>query len=419
LEATELAIRHSMHQAGGILLGKLVNADSGGHRGVRIFCKGGHQAEFVDYRVKEVTTVLAPVGIQRAYYHCRECREGVIPKDQELDIVETSFSPGVRRMMARVGAKESFDEGRGDLEELAGVVVTTKEVERVSELLGGEVELATTLERKKIMEGKVVPFVAPISNLYIAIDGTGVPMVSGETDGRRGKDETGIAKTREAKLGCLFTQTTLDKEGYPVRDEGSTTYVGAVETAEEFGKRIYAEAVRRGLHRAQQVIILGDAAVWIRGIAEEHFPEAVQIVDLFHAREHLANLGKLVYGPSRSKAKGWTEARVRDLDDGAVEKIIAAMRRLKPDGDSIQEEIRKAIGYFETNRERMRYANFRKQGLFVGSGVVEAGCKTIVGQRLKQSGMRWTVRGANAIIALRCCQISGRWEEFWENRAAG
>jgi hypothetical protein len=372
----------------------------------------------VDYRVKKVTTVLAAVKINRAYYHCPDCKNGFSPKDQDLDIVGTSFSPGVRRMMARVGAKESFENGKADLEEMADVRVTTKEVERVSERIGEQIEADHSQERERVMGETVVPLLPIIPKLYIAIDGTGVPVVSHEMEGRKGKDETGIAKTREAKVGCVFTQTQLDEDGYPVRDENATTYVGAIETASACGQRIYAEAVRRGRNRARQVIVLGDGAAWIRGITEEHFPGAIQIVDLFHAREHLSLLGKTVYGLASPKAQEWAEARSKELDEGAVEKVLAAMRRLKPTRETIKGEVRKAIGYFDVNRERMRYADFRKQGLFVGSGVIEAGCKTIVGQRLKQSGMRWTVKGANAIIALRCCQTSDRWEEFWENRAA-
>ena len=417
-EATEMAIRDSAHQVGGLFLEKLLNADSGGHRGTRIACGAGHDAEFVDYRTKAVLSVLSPVEIKRAYYHCPECGVGIVPKDRDLDIVGTSFSPGVRRMMARVGAKESFDDGREDLAELAGITVTAKEVERVSETLGRAIELTAGHEKAQAFSGKVIPMTPVIRQLYIAIDGTGVPVVPRESAGRKGKHEEGKSKTREAKLGCVFTQTTVDEDGYPVRDEDSTTYVGAIETAEECGKRIYAEAVRRGLHRAEKVILLGDAAAWIRGIAEEHFPEAIQIVDLFHAREHLALLGKLFYGVSSQKGKEWTQARSDDLDDGAVEKVLAAMRCLKPASEAMGEELRKTMGYFENNIQRMRYADFREQGLFVGSGVVEAGCKAVIGHRLKQSGMRWSVQGANAIIALRCCQISGRWEEFWENRVA-
>jgi len=418
LEASELAIRSSMHQIGGVVLEQLLNADGGGSCGAHIACGQGHHAVFVDYRGKELLTVLAPIQVRRAYYHCAGCRGGVVPKDQELDIVGTSFSPGVRRMMGRVGAKEPFDEGRADLEELAGVVVKTKEVERVSEAVGEQVEKISHQERAVALSGTVVPFKA-VPKLYLAIDGTGVPMVPHETEGRPGKEGAGQAKTREAKLGCVFTQTSLDDEGRPVRDAASTTYVGAIEGAEAFGRRLYAEAVRRGVQRAEQVIVLGDGAPWIWGIAAEHFPGAIQIVDLYHAREHLAELGKAVYGAVSAAAKAWAAARSEDLDAGEVERVVAAMGRPRPQEEQVKEEVRKAIGYFQTNADRMRYARFRSQGLFVGSGVVEAGCKTIVGHRLKQSGMRWTVRGANAIIALRCCQLSGRWEEFWEARSVG
>jgi hypothetical protein len=419
LEASEMAIRAAMHQMGGLLLAKLLNCDGGGYRGMHIECGRGHQAAFVDYRDKEILTVLSPVEVRRAYYHCPRCQAGVLPKDRELDVVGTSLSPGVRRMIGRVGGKEPFEQGHGDLEALAGVEVQTKQVERVSEELGMWIELIGKQEREAILSGKLTPLLSAVPKLYIAMDGTGIPVVPRETEGRRGKDATSKAKTREAKLGCIFTQTSVDKEGFPIRDEGSTTYVGAIETAEDFGPRVYAEAVRRGMGQAHQTIVLGDGGPWIWGIAAQYFPFATQIVDLYHAREHLATLGKLLYGPTSEKAYEWTAARKTQLDDGNVEAVVASMKRLRPRQSKLAEEVRKAIAYFQTNQERMRYAEFRRQGLFVGSGVVEAGCKTIMGLRLKQSGMRWTVAGANAIIALRCCQLSGRWEELWETRAAG
>jgi hypothetical protein len=418
LEATEMATRTTMHQIGGRVLEQLLNADGGGHQGARIPCGAGHHAAFVGYRRKQVHTVLAPVAVQRAYYYCAPCQQGVIPKDQALDIVGTAFSPGVRRMLGRVGGQEAFAAGQRDVAELAGVRVTTKAVERVAEALGAQVEAVASAERTAALTGKVVAL-QPVSRLYIAIDGTGVPMVPHETEGRQGKAETGKAKTREAKLGCVFTQTRVDERGRPVRDADSTTYVGAIEPAEAFGCRIYAEAVRRGVMRAAQVSVLGDGAPWIWGLAEEHFPGAIQIVDLYHAREHLADLGTLLHGPGNAASQRWTAARREELDAGDVERVVAALGRVRPRSTDAQEAIRKARAYFETNANRMRYARFHRQGLFVGSGVVEAGCKTIIGFRLKQSGMRWTVRGANAIIALRCAELSGRWEEFWEARAAG
>jgi len=371
----------------------------------------------VGYRSKQILTVLSAVNVLRAYDHCRSCQSGFLPKDQELDVVRVSLSPGVRRMMGRVGGKESFEHGREDMQELAGVVVKTKHVERISEELGTQIEALRKQERESVLSGKVVPLLPAVPKLYIAIDGTGVPVVPRETEGRRGKEESGKAKTREAKIGCVFTQTSLDEEGYPIRDEGSTTYVGAIEGAEASGRRIYAEAIRRGLGQAEKVIVLGDGAPWIWGIAALHFPFATQIVDLYHAREHLANLGKAIYGPTSTRAKQSAAACSKRLDAGDVEGVIRSMKRLPTREYQTREEIRRAINYFQTNAERMRYAEFRRRGLFVGSGVAEAGCKTVIGQRLKQSGMRWTVDGANAIIVLRCCQLSNRWEEFWELRS--
>jgi hypothetical protein len=361
--------------------------------------------------------VLSPIRLNRGYYHCAPCRKGVIPRDVELDIVSTSFSPGVRRMMGMLGGKEPFAEGRADLEALAGIVVETKDVERIAEAIGEQVERISRRERKAALAGKVV-LIHPVPKMYVVIDGTGVPMVPRETHDRPGKDETGKAKTREAKLGCVFTQAGLDERGRPVRDEASTSYVGAIETAEEFGRRIFTEAIRRGSRRAEKLIVLGDGAVWIWNLADLHFPGAVQVVDLYHAREHLSSIAKLLYGPGTPKAMAWSEARTTELDAGEVEKIVSAIARLQPSNDTFNDELRKASAYFQTNAERMRYSNFRAQGLFIGSGVIEAGCKTIIGRRLKQSGMRWTVRGANAIIALRCCELSGRWESFWEARAS-
>jgi hypothetical protein len=411
-----MAIRSSMHQVGGVLLERLLAQDPG-YRGSSVNCGQGHQAGFVDYRRKRLVTVLSCVHLSRAYYHCAPCARGVIPRDSELDIVSTSFSPGVRRLMARVGGKEPFDEGRLDLQELAGIVVKTKQVERVSEAIGVQIEQVASRERRATLAGKVV-LLHSVPKMYVAIDGTGVPMTPRETQGRPGKDETGQAKTREAKLGCVFTQTRLDHKGRPVRDEGSTSYVGAIESAQDFGRRIFTEAIRRSSRRAEQIIVLGDGAVWIWNIADEHFPGAIQIVDLYHAREHLSGLAKLLYAPGTLKAKAWAEARISNLDAGDIETLVSNLARLRPSTVTCKDEVRKTIAYFESNAHRMRYADFRRRGLFVGSGVVEAGCKTIIGHRLKQSGMRWTVRGANAIIALRCCELSGRWEAFWEARSA-
>jgi hypothetical protein len=226
------------------------------------------------------------------------------------------------------------------------------------------------------------------------------------------------AHTREAKLGCVFTQTTVDGEGRPVRDEDSTTYVGAIETAEEFGPRIYAQAWHRGWTRAQKKVAMGDGAEWIWNIVEQHFPDAIPIVDLYHARQHLWELAAKLYPNDSPRQHRWVMSRQDKLDNGRIESLVASLRSLATSHPEWAETIRTEADYFYKNAARMRYPAFRRQKLFVGTGVIEAGCKTLIGTRLKRSGMFWTVRGANAIIALRCCRLSGRFEDYWEARRA-
>lgn len=419
LEALEYDLRDAVHDLGARVLGGLLGSGGRGHHGPRLACPLGHPAEFHDYRPKTVTTVLGPVPLERAYYFCEVCHEGFFPRDRELDVVGTTLSPGVRRMAARLGAKEPFAEGRADLAELAGIEITTKEVERVSESTGEEflelsrIEIATALSRR--------PLPGPdIGILYVAIDGTGVPIVPWEQEGHAAKEPgRDRARTREVKLGCVFTQTTVDEKGRPVRNPGSTTYVGAIETAEEFGPRIYAEAVRRGIDRARRVAVLGDGAPWIANLADLHFPGATRILDMYHAIEHLSEVAKAVYGPGSTLAAEWTKERVTEIEAGDVTRLLEALRKLHPSGAEQKDLVRRNEGYIRANEEAMRYDAFRAEDLFVGSGVVEAGCRVVIGERLKKSGMRWTVRGSSTIIALRCCLLSGRWDETWAARRSG
>ena len=204
-----------------------------------------------------------------------------------------------------------------------------------------------------------------------------------------------------------------------LRDPHSTTYTGAIETAEEFGKRLYLEAWKRGWNRAQKKVVIGDGAEWIWNLAQQHFPGAIQIVDLYHARQHLWTVARLLYPYDTGQQKSWMRLhQKRLLDKGKIAKLVAALRSLQSRNLEVAEKMRVEADYFATNTERMRYPKFRKQHLFVGSGVIEAGCKTVIGSRLKQSGMFWTVRGANAILALRCSHLNGRFEDYWEGRRA-
>ena len=413
----EVAMRSAMHQAGAIALGELLQCDAPGPDQLDVACSCGHSARYRELRCRRILTAVGEVELVRPYYLCPHCHQGQFPFDAELDVENKDLSPGVRRMLAVVGQAAAFDQGREQMKLLAGLELTTKAVERTAEAIGEDIG---GREREQIQQAMQLdlPVVVgePIPILYVQMDGTGVPVTQAER--RESKREGQPARTREVKLGCVFTQTSYDQQGYAMRDPDSTTYTGAIETAEEFGKRLYAEACHRGWSRAKKKVIMGDGAEWIWNLADLHFPGALQIVDLFHARQHLWDLARLLYPSNDACQKQWIMRHQSKLDEGKIEKLVGYLRSLEASSPELAETIRKAADYFEKNAERMRYPEFRRQHLFVGSGVIEAGCKTVIANRLKQSGMFWTVRGANAIIALRCCRLSGRFEDYWEARRA-
>jgi hypothetical protein len=324
-----------------------------------------------------------------------------------------SLTPGVLRMTASAAALVSFEESSGLLHELAGVEVNAKQVERAAEALGAEIAVDEQQQLEKM--GEVAP------TMYLGMDGTGVPMHAQEVADRAGKQADGSAKTREAKLVTVWTAESRDEEGKPVRDPGSITYSAAIESAaaldtspelSDFAARVRREARRRGFSEAPRQAVLGDGSAWIWNTATELFPQATQILDRFPAKEHLSQVEKIIYGDS-PEGKPWIQARYDELDAGRLQSLVKALhghvRRYK--------EARECIHYIWKNRRRMRYPKFHQRGFCTSTGVVEAGCKVLVGTRLKRAGMHWTLKGANAIIALRCSKLSGRFEDFWERRS--
>ena len=410
MEAAEAVIRAGLLRLGGSMLEQLLAADRG-HRGPRVPCGQGHGAVFAGYRDKSLDTVLGLVTVTRAWYHCAACGHGLAPRDAGLGVAGASMSPGLRAMNDRASAAVPFARAAGLLEDLAGVRLTVKRAERAAEASGAAVAAAGRERAGLITARKLVPLPpSPLPDkLYAVIDGTGVPVTSKETAGRAGKGEDGRARTREVKLAVFFTQDKLDDEGYPVRDRDSSSVIATFEPASVFAGLVRAEGIRRGADHVRQLTILGDGAAWIWGIAAAKFPEATQIVDLFHAREHLHDLARSLEFMLLDRKDEWLAARLEDLDYGDIDGICEAARAYPLAGVK-KDELNTALGYFENNAPRMRYHWFRQCGLFVGSGVIEASCKTIIGQRLKQSGMHWTVSGADAIIALRCREASSTWE---------
>jgi hypothetical protein len=420
LEAVEMAMRAAMHRAGAAALSQLLRCEPPGREQRKILCPCGQKARYREMRRRHVLTAVGQIELWRPWYFCPQCHNGQCPADAALDIEKVDLSPGVRRMLALVGSEAPFDHGRRQIELLAGLDVTAKAVERTAEAIGKDIAAGEQEQIQRAVQLDLPIVVGePIPILYVQMDGTGVPVVKKETVGRKGKTAGQPAHTREVKLGCVFTQAGWGSEGYAIRDADSTTYTGAIETAEEFGKRIYLEAWNRGWSRAKKKVVIGDGAEWIWNDADAHFPGAIQIVDLYHSRQHLWEVARKLYPNDEASQKAWMKIhQKRLLDKGKIKKLVLSLRSIESIHPDVLEKLRIEADYCEKNTERMRYPKFRRQHLFVGSGVIEAGCKTVIGSRLKQSGMFWTVRGANAIIALRCCHLNGRFEDYWESRRA-
>ena len=417
LEALEVAARREALRIAALAIAQRLNADHSDGAETTLACACGQSARRVERREKSFTCALGTLRLNRAYYHCAKCKTGFCPRDRELGLEGTSLSPAVTRMVGLVASMNSFKESSELMRELAGVRVDAKQVERTAEALG--VELAD--DERRFIEPLEVDPVAP--TLYLGVDGTGVPMRKSELQGCTGKQADGTSKTREVKLCVIWSAELRDKEGRPTRDPGSVSYTAAIESAaqhdtddvpSDFAARMLREAARRRFGQAPRRVVIGDGAKWVWNVADLHFPEAIQIVDLFHAKQHLSELATAIYGPGSDLGKQWATLRHDDLDQGRFDELLEAIRTHA----AANEEARKNLDYFTRNRHRMRYPTFRSLGLCVGSGVVEAGCKTVVGTRLKRPGMHWTVRGADAILALRSAKLSGRFQDFWERRAA-
>jgi len=408
-----MAARRQALQLAARALEQRLNADTSDYGGPERPCPCGGSAQYHGRREKTFESALGPLRLERAYYHCARCQSGFCPRDRSWGLTGSSLTPGVLRMTASTAALVSFQESSGLLHELAGVEVSAKQVERVAEALGAEI----AVDERQAVE-KMAP-VAP--TLYLGMDGTGVPMRPSEVAGRAGKQPDGSAQTREAKLVTVWSAEARDAEDKPRRDPGSISYSAAIESAatrdtspqiSDFAARVQREATRRGFAEARRRVVLGDGSPWIWNTAAELFPDATQILDRFHAKEHLSTVGKIIFGNPQA-GQPWIEQRYDELDEGRLRSLVQALRPYTGQ----HPEARECMHYIWNNRRRMRYPRFDQQGLCTATGVVEAGCKVLIGTRLKRAGMHWTVNGANAIIALRCSKLSGRFEDFWERRS--
>jgi hypothetical protein len=406
LEAVETGLREALRRDGRRLLEQLLNSAQ-----FRVPEDQGRPGEKCHpLRPKDVETVFGPLTLRRHYYYDPETPAGRAPLDAALGLVE-GYSPGLVRLACRAGGRDTFEEGEKDLLAYGGIHLSARQIHRLVNQVGPAMRAQLESPQPPCQPAR------PIPTLYVSVDGTGVPMVAAELAGRVGKQADGSAKTREVKLGCVFTQTCEDAAQLPLRDPDSTTFVSGFETAVDFGLKVRREALRRGMASAKTVVCVGDGAAWIWELARVNLPFAIMILDLYHALEHLQTLTDALQGEKTPASRAlWEQWRAALLEDQVGTVIAQARGQAALLPEAHRPAALAQIGYLENNQARMRYGTYRQQGLFYGSGVVEAGCKTVIGKRLKQSGMFWTVPGAENVLIMRCAIYSRRFDDYWNAR---
>jgi hypothetical protein len=346
--------------------------------------------------------------VERDYYHHAGKKEGHYPADAALGL-EGAATPALARLMCLEGADESsYQKAERHLREIGGIETSARQIQRMVQKVGSAAQ--SWQERPAQSTGAQVPI------MYVSGDGTGLPMRKEELEGVEGKQEDGSAKTAMMYGGCVFTQHKTDEEGHPVRDHDSTTYVSSFGTINEFGPMLRQEALRRGMALALQVVLLIDGAAALEKMGRICFSTAIQIVDFYHALEHAGKVLEALLGSKKhpdyeQRLELWKQELLKDK----VKELIA-QAQAQCAGKANAPAVEKELGYFQNNIDRMQYGTFRASGFFIGSGVMEAGCKTVIGARCKQSGMFWGRPGAQNIVALRGIDASHRLDEFWKER---
>ena len=355
----------------------------------------------------QVQCLFGTFPIQRDYYHHPGKKQGHYPADAALGL-EVGYTPALARLICQAGAEApGYEQAQRTLAETGGIVVSARQIQRVVQRVGEDAQAW--------QERPAQPGACDATVLYVSGDGTGVPMCRAAVAGRKGQQPDGTAKTRQAYLGCVFTQHKTDENGHPVRDHAATSYVSSFQPIGEFGPLLRQEAIRRGLGSAGQVVLLIDGAAGLEHMGQDCFKDAQQIVDYYPALEHAGLVLAALLGKDHADYKKRRGQWARRLLKNGVKYLIQETRK-EAAGRPQAAAVAEALGYFERNVDRMQYGTFRKQGWFIGSGVVEAGCKTVIGARCKQSGMFWSKPGAQNVLALRCIQASHRLNEFWQYR---
>ena len=404
LEALEGQVQAGLHTLGGEILQELVDLVGTGKTEGPILCpKCNEPMDLVRYQGKWVETLLGPIRPERAYFHCSDCHEGHVPLDHQLGLGADSLSGGLEEALCLLAAHMPLETAVATVRRLLRVEVDDNTVQRAVRRVG--TELSARQERWaaqawRAAEPPQMEAEEPPTRLYISVDGTTAHLQEG---------------WKEVKVAALYeTEAVAQTDGTTVVRAVNITYVVSFEDAPTFARYVYLEAARRGLEQAEEVIVLGDGAEWIWNRIARFCDRPVEIVDFYHASEHVWHVGQALYGEGTEATEEWVTLRLDALlQEGPASLLSSLWAATGQASADARDILRREINYFSKHKERMRYPALKEAGYHIGSGSVESACKRIIGARLKQAGMIWTPEGAEAMAQLRATILSERWDEFW------
>jgi hypothetical protein len=404
----------------------------------------GHRQRLVGERPKELLSLVGPVTFVRPYYQClgvpeadESCTHGEAPDDALWGVQQRRTTSGVQREISYLCGRLTFEEAAETLCRQVPLAMAARQaltlMRPVGEALAAQQAqqvdaLWAQAQQPRTCTDAHRPGICDIRRLYIEVDGVLARLRRGSVPLEKEERHRPGDVYREIKVGAVFRAESGRERSElvagvfvdtPMPD--SLHYVARRTAKGGFDRLLYSLAVQGGLERAQQVVVLGDGAPWIWNLVSEQFPQAVQIVDLYHAKEHVWDVARAVFGGRTPEATAWATEACGLLVEGQIEALVAAIAALPPiapEPGQTRSIPDRAVDYFSLNAQRMRYPLFRAQGMHLGSGIAEAACKTVVGTRAKRSGMRWTPEGLDALLPLRTAVLNHSYDSFWEREYA-
>ena len=385
----------------------------------------GHRQRLVGERPKELLTLVGKVTFVRPYYQClavpeedQSCTHGEAPDDARWAVQQRRTTSGVQREISYLCGRLTFEEAAETLCRYVPLGMSGRQALTLMRPVGEALGVHEDQQVKALWADANQPRpsadasangIHDIARLYIELDGVLARMRRGSVPLEKEERHRPGDVYRQVKVGAVFRA-----EGGRERSElvpgvfvdtpvpDSLHYVARRTAKGGFDRLLYSLAVQCGLERAQQVVVLGDGAPWIWNLVSEQFPQAVQIVDLYHAQQHVWEVAQAVFGRGNAEATAWATRVCSLLVEGQMEALVSAIQALPPiapEPGQTRSIPERAVDYFSLNAERMRYPIFRAQGMHLGSGIAEAACKTVVGTRAKRSGMRWTISRLRRALA--------------------